>query len=275
MQKEFYGIYDHGFGESWKDVLVYGREGYTTSVADYHSHGFYEVNLILSGNVRILLPDRSVETDLSHLVLMGPGAPHFIACKPDRLYRRLYLCFSEAFVRDCGEAWGRFRRMFEGSGSVMAVSEQQCHICRQLIEAVDREEDPYRRKLLILYLLSYIFGKREESAAEILPVPACVIGALTYVRSNYAQRLVAEELAEKLHVGRTTLMMAFKKHTGSTLNEYTNGVRVKEACIALRQGKTVQETAECCGFSDTGAMIRVFRKQLGLTPGEYRRREGT
>ena len=78
MEKEFNGIYEHGYGESWKDVLVYGKEGYTTSVADYHSHGFYEVNLILSGNVRILMSDKSVETNLSHLVLMGPGVPHFI-----------------------------------------------------------------------------------------------------------------------------------------------------------------------------------------------------
>ena len=25
MEKEFNGIYEHGYGESWKDVLVYGK----------------------------------------------------------------------------------------------------------------------------------------------------------------------------------------------------------------------------------------------------------
>ena len=273
MEKEFNGIYEHGYGESWKDVLVYGKEGYTTSVADYHSHGFYEVNLILSGNVRILMSDKSVETNLSHLVLMGPGVPHFIACNPDALYRRLYLCFSAEFLEDCGEEWERFRRMFEGGGSVVAVSEAQCEICRQVIEAVGREEQPYRKRLLVLYLLSHIFGAKKERVMEASPVPACVIGALSMIHQQYATHLVADEMAAKLHVGRTTLMTAFKKHTGSTLNEYITGIRLKQAGRALDRGKTVQEVADSCGFSDAGAMIRVFRKQLGMTPGQYRRRE--
>ena len=260
MEKAFYGIYEHGYGESWENVHVYGREGY----------GFYEVNLILSGNVRILLSDRSVETNQSHLVLTAPGVPHFISCNPDTLYCRLYLCFSESFAENFGQPWLRFRRMFEGSGRVMAVTEAQCEICRQVIEAVGREEDLYRQQLLILYLLSHIFGSRKESAAETLPVPSCVIGALSMIHRQYGQRLVADEMAKKLCVGRTTLMTAFKKHTGSTLNEYITGIRLKQACRALRQGCSVQAAAETCGFADAGAMIRIFRKQLGLTPGQYR-----
>lgn len=269
MDKPLYGIYEHGYGESWKNVLVYSKEGYTTSVADYHSHGFYEVNLILSGNVRILLEDRSVETNLSHLVLTGPGVPHFISCNPDTLYRRRYLCFSAEFMEGCGAQWERFRRMFEGG--ILAVTPEQCALCQHVMEVVEREEEPYRQQLLILYLLSHIYGLRKESTVEASPAPPCVIGALTMIRQHYNERLVAEEIAGKLHVGRTTLMTAFKKYTGTTLNEYIAGVRLKQAQKALQQGKTVQETADSCGFADAGAMIRVFRRQLGMTPGQYRR----
>ena len=269
MEKNLYGIYEHGYGESWKNVLVYGREGYTTSVADYHSHGFYEVNLILSGNVRILLEERSVETNLSHLVLTGPGVPHFIACNPDTLYRRLYLCFSQEFVENCGEAWEWFRQMF--AGSILAITQQQCSLFRQVIETVGREEEPYRQKLLILYLLSCIYDLRKESAVAASPAPACVIGALSMIQQQFAGRLVAEDMAKALHVGRTTLMTSFKKHTGTTLNEYIAGVRLKQAQQALQWGRSVQEAAECSGFADTGAMIRAFRKKLGMTPGQYKR----
>ena len=263
------GIYEHGFGESWEDVLVYGREGYTTSVADYHSHGFYEVNLILSGNVRILLSGQSAETNQSHLVLTGPGVPHFIACNSDTLYRRLYLCFSPEFMERYRGEWDRFRRMFEGG--IFAVPPEQCAFFRQIMETVSREEQPYRQQLLILYLLSHIYDLRKESTIDASPTPACVIGALAMIRQKFAERLVAEEMARKLHVGRTTLMLAFKKHTGTTLNEYIIGTRLKQAQKVLRQGGTVQEAAERSGFADAGALIRVFRKQLGMTPGQYQR----
>lgn len=263
------GIYEHGYGESWTDVLVYSREGYTTSVADYHSHGFYEVNLILSGDVRILLADSSVETNLSQLVLTGPGVPHFISCHPNTLYRRLYLCFSPEFMESCPAQWEQFRRMFEGG--VLAVTPEQCAICHQIMEGVGREEDAYRQQLLILLLLSHIYALWKEREPEALPAPACVIGALSMIRQQYAERLVAEEMAKTLHVGRTTLMTAFKKHTGTTLNEYIAGVRLKQAQKELRKGSTVQAAAECCGFTDAGAMIRLFRKRIGLTPGQYQR----
>ena len=50
-------IYNFGFGREWNDVLVTRRDGYYTSVTDYHEHEFYEINLILSGNVKILMQD--------------------------------------------------------------------------------------------------------------------------------------------------------------------------------------------------------------------------
>lgn len=263
--------YDHGYGEQWQDLLVFRTEGYTTSVADYHSHGFYEVNLIYSGNIRILLADRSLETTQSHLVLTGPGVPHFISCQPDTLYKRLYLCFSPELMEQSGGEWERLRRMFEGKGSIVCITETQCALCESVIEHIGQDPDPVRRRLLVSYLLSHIadFGGSGNAAAS--SVPACVIGALSYIHKHSARRIVADELAQALHVGRTTLMTAFKKHTGSTLNGYVTGVRLKQARRVLQQGKTVQEAAELCGFADTGSMIRAFRKHMGVTPGKYQR----
>ena len=262
--------YDRGYGEQWQDLLVFHREGYTTSVADYHSHPFYEINLIFSGNIRILLADRSIETDRCHLVLTGPGVPHFISCHPDTLYKRLYLCFSPELMAD-EPAWSGLRRLFSGTGTVIGLSDSQLALCQEVMERAGEDRDPLRRRLLVSYLLSSIaeFGAGADMAAS--PVPACVIGALSHIHKNYGSKLVAEGLAARLGVGRTTLMTAFKQHTGSTLNDYIVGFRLKRACLMLREGETVNRTSELCGFGDTGSMIRWFRKRLGTTPGAYLR----
>lgn len=266
-------IYDHGYGKDWDDVYVYYREGYTTSVANYHDHEFYEVNLIYSGNIRILLSNQSVETNYSHLVLTGPGVPHFISCEPDTLYRRLYLCFSPEVLASAGPEREKLRRLFLGKGSAIGISDNQRDMCQKIIEEIGRETDSLRRRLLTLYLLSRIadFDSRTESVAS--SVPPCVIGALTYIHEHYTQRIVADELARHLHVGRTTLMVSFKKHTGSTINEYILSVRVRQAERLLRRGRTVQETADLCGFGDAGSLIRAFRKHTGRTPGQFLRTE--
>ena len=263
------GQYDHGYGSLWQDVLVYRREGFTTSVADYHEHEYYELNLILSGNVRILLPGQSVETDRSHLILTPPGAPHYISCQPDRLYSRLYLSFSPRFVESGLPEWESLRAVFGQQGSVGAVSGKQLGTCSELIQHIQTETDPLRQRLLIYYLLSYVAEFFREGAVEATPAPHYIIEALSYIKANYAEKVVAADLAQRLHVGRTTLMTGFKKHTGSTLGDYLTGIRLKHARKLLEGGSGVQEAADACGFSDSGALIRSFKQAYGVTPGKY------
>lgn len=261
--------YDHGFGRSWQDVLVYRRQGYTTSVANFHEHEYFEVNLILSGNVRILLPGHSVETDRSHLILTAPGTPHYISCQPDRLYSRLYLSFSAPFMEDFIPQWPALRELFGENGTVIAVSGSQRELCSDIIRRIGEENDPLRQRLLICLLLSHVAEFARHGAVDAAPTPPYIIEALSHIREHYRERIVADDLAARLHIGRTTLMTAFKKHTGSTLGDYLTGIRLKHACRCLEEGKGVQETAELCGFGDSGALIRSFKRLYGTTPGKY------
>ena len=63
----------------------------------------------------------------------------------------------------------------------------------------------------------------------------------------------------------------FKKQTGDSLLEYINAVRVREAQKLLEQGNSVVETSQRVGFRNSGAFIRVFKKQTGITPGQLRK----
>ena len=80
---------------------------------------------------------------------------------------------------------------------------------------------------------------------------------------------MAKDLAWRLGVSRTTLMTAFKKYTGITLNDYLTQYRLKEAIRCLWEGDTVQSAAEKCGFGDTGNFIRAFRARYNTTPMQY------
>ena len=138
-------VYDHGYGREWTEVLVYRKEGYTTSVADYHSHAFYEINLIFSGNIHILLPERTLETNRSHVVLMPPGAPHYIACKPDTLYSRQYLSFSPTLLEAFSAQWEQLRPLFGENGRILAVTPEQRERCGELLDRI-REETKAEKK---------------------------------------------------------------------------------------------------------------------------------
>ena len=54
-----------------------------------------------------------------------------------------------------------------------------------------------------------------------------------------------------------------------TIGEYLTRYRLRNAISLLREGVTEQVVAEQCGFGSAGYLIRVFRRQFGVTPREY------
>jgi len=262
-------LYDHGFRKVWNELFVYSSKGYITSVLDFHEHDFYEVNLVLSGNIRVLFPDRFSEHTESCIVLTRPGTPHFISCHPDTLYSRLYLCFTHEFVSDFALETRQLLNLFGNSGAVILLSEAQREETRQLILQIDQEENRLRQKLLIFFLLSRLQDLAGSDPHSYKGVPPYIIDSLTYIEEYYTEKITAEELARKVNIGRTTLMTGFKRYTGSTLNDYLVNLRLRVAIQLMRDGKNVQEAAEWSGFGDSSSFIRSFKKAFGTTPRQY------
>lgn len=265
--------YDSGFGTVWKDVFVIYRKGYSTSVTDYHEHEFYELNLILSGNVKILLSDRCEEGTENRLVLTPPRAPHYISCQSDTLYNRLYLMFTEDFIADHIAEWQQLSAVFGETGQILTLTEYQTSFFRNLIEQIKQETSSFRRRMLICYLLSHISELAGECGSDVTHIPSYILEAIAYLENHHHENIIASDLAKMLHIGRTTLMTGFKKHTGSTVGEYLTHCRLRHAVLLLREGKTVEYTASRCGFADSSGLSHSFKRIYGVTPGEYVKRE--
>ena len=64
----------------------------------------------------------------------------------------------------------------------------------------------------------------------------------------------------------------FRQITGRTPIDYLNYYRVECAAELLcSTSDSVTEVALACGFGDVSYFGRLFRRQKGKTPGEYRR----
>ena len=250
------------------DLMVDHFEGYRNDLTNYHTHQYYEISLIISGNVKVLLQDATLDNTESKLVLLRPHTSHMIAVAPDLVYRRVNVLFFHDFINDKIDEWQRFMNLFGENGRMMQLTPEQCARYQELISRIETDTNPFRRQLLLLCFLSEI----EESLDSKTPktvVPSYVIEAMTYINANYPKKIVASELAWNLHIGRTTLMTAFKKYTGSTLNEYIARCRLKNAITAMQQGKKEQQIAEDCGFTDLCNMIRCFKRYFKMTPKQY------
>ncbi len=258
-------LYRHG----WHNCHVDYYEGYRTQMLDFHAHDYYEISLILSGYVKVFLSDHVQEGTESRIVLSSPQTPHFIYRNPDVFYSRLNLLFFHEYLADYVPEWELLRTVFGKSGRVITLRAEQTAFCKEKIRKIECESEPFRQRLLILCLLSHLSELVGSDATTSSQIPHYVTEALTYIGEHYPEKILAEDLAWKLGIGRTTLMTAFEKHTGSTLGDYLMRCRVKNATRMLRTGLTEQGAAEACGFGDVCNLIRAFKRCHGMMPRQY------
>ncbi len=262
-------LYDHGYQKEWTDIYVEKRERYKTSVTDFHEHDFYEINLILSGDVKAFAANQVVDGTSNKIVLAKPDTPHFVSCNPGILYSSVYLVFSKDFIKNYDIECTNAMTVFGDKGNIFTLSAEQTDTCLKIIKSIEDESSLFRKKLLVFYLLSYVNDISEEASSDEKNIPEPICEALDYINGHYMEKIVAKDLADKLYIGRTTLMTQFKKYTGKTLNEYIVNCRLRNAIKLLAEGKTEYEAAVCSGFSDSSAFIQCFKRILKMTPKQY------
>ncbi len=262
-------LHDLSYGTNWTDVCVEKRDRYKTSVTDFHEHDFYEINLILSGDVKVLVSNQIVEGTDCKIVLAKPDTSHFVACKSDVLYSSLFLMFSEDFIRSYDIQTMNLLSVFGKQGAVFSISLEEKEICKNIIESIDNEKSIIRKRFLVFYLLSYIddISKNHNTQAKTIPEP--IYDALIYINKHYMEKIVAQELADMVHIGRTTLMTGFKKYTGKTVHEYVINCRLRNAIKLILEGKTEYDAAVSCGFSDSSSFIQCFKRTFKITPRQF------
>ncbi len=95
--------------------------------------------------------------------------------------------------------------------------------------------------------------------------------AITIVQYDLTANLRLKTIAEQLNVNPSYLSSLFHKEYGCTLTEFINKQRIDYAVLLLKTTKkSVQEIAGECGIHDSTYFIKLFRKETGFTPNQYR-----
>lgn len=92
---------------------------------------------------------------------------------------------------------------------------------------------------------------------------------IDYMQKNYMNSISIKELAELSCMSLSTFERKFKKHFGSSPNQYIKRLRLENACELLIAGYNIQQVALDCGFCDQSYFTREFRILMGMTPRKY------
>lgn len=96
--------------------------------------------------------------------------------------------------------------------------------------------------------------------------------AVQLIQQKYTDsNLLQTEIADALEVNATILSVKFKEVMGVNMSLYIRRLRVEHAGRLLRETDLpLDEIAERSGLGSLKTMYRVFKSEMGLTPGKYR-----
>ena len=125
-------------------------------------------------------------------------------------------------------------------------------------------------KAFLIDKVEYVFTCLKQRNFNLDPINII----LDYIHENYSDvDLSLQKISSKTYLTSAYICSIFKEHTGKTINSYITGYRINKAkeLLKVESMKIVDITSQV-GYSDGNYFAKIFKKETGLTPSEYRRK---
>ena len=88
---------------------------------------------------------------------------------------------------------------------------------------------------------------------------------------HFERKIALEDVAALCRLSPTQFCRVFRQEQGASFGQHLLRYRLERACESLaHSGALAMEVAYAVGFNDLSYFTWAFKRQLGLTPSEYR-----
>lgn len=100
--------------------------------------------------------------------------------------------------------------------------------------------------------------------------------AAAYFNENYNTKISIDDYAESLHISTNWFIHNFKQYAGMSPAQYILSLRMVNAQSLLeRTTYNIKEISEIVGYENPLYFSRVFKKEIGKSPAQYRKERAT
>lgn len=248
----------------------------------YHWHGEVELIRIIEGKLDVTLDNSEKSVSAGDYIFVNSETVHGatpIDCIYDCIVFNLqYLSSTEETVKSFIES------MLDHSVYVNEIFHPDdkgfCTIAKGIFDAISQAGTGYTFAVTggLYSLLGYIYSKglysKTLSISSVHNEKNVITlkKALAFMRKSYDTQIALSEIADAAEISPKYLCTFFKEMTGQTPFEYLNTYRIERAARKLISSDTpVTQVAFSCGFNDLSYFIKMFKKNKGVTPKNFRK----
>ena len=267
----------HEYSDEISYNILTSRQSY---VKDFHLHNFYELFLLLDGEINFCIQQSFYHLTPGSLLAINNLEIHKAINEKQTPYKRIYIHIPPAFFQKYGardmDLSACFTSRKTGERNLIQLKDHELAYFSNQFQFIQENKNytlPGKELLLETYLLQLLVFINNLFSYSSCPIVSqytpTVQDVVNYLEKNLLENISLDSLAQTFSLSKYHLCHIFKEETGTTIFNYLLLLRISRAKSLLGDGKNVTETCYLSGFTNYSNFITSFKKHTGYTPKKY------
>lgn len=261
---------------------------FSQTTSHYHEHDFFELAYMLDGKLIHHIGDDKIQISAGDYFFINYNDIHKYTVLSDGSANIINCCFLPGFINPSLRGCQNFNELLKNDPFFFFDNSLTCdpsrHIfhdddgkIKSLLEEMIIEYNNTKtgnRTLMRGYLSEIIIRSIRKIQHSDTPISdTAVLTALRYAENNiHSSEASLSKIAEELNVSRQYLSRLFKQEVHMTFTEYMKKLRINYCCHLLcTSDRSIAEIAEESGYHDMKSFYQAFKKQMNMTPLEFKK----
>jgi AraC-like DNA-binding protein len=256
----------------------------------FHAHQGIEILIVHEGNGTLIVDQKSYEMTSGMLCVFQPYQLHHIQMEINQQspFVRSIIQFEPSLYEAYFEKWPSLLAFFRHINTSKLPypclynleESMQFHTLLQSLEqrmpTLDKKDAFEEYSLFLIAFFREFKPLWEQSkgrfSKSVTRKPHQAERILAWLEGHYTESLRLERMASELHLSPHHLSHLFKECTGSSISDYVIARRMQQAVkLLISTDYSVAYIGESVGMSNCSFFCKTFKKQMGVTPYQYRK----
>lgn len=161
-------------------------------------------------------------------------------------------------------------QLLDGIPAYFATNSEFLEAFSDLVKLEENGDDlgGLRQSISLLQLLTDVHDYVHKGSGK----SGVVVECMAYLETHFSHDITLDSLGALFGYSGIHLLRLFQKNIGQSPHVYLTEIRMRYAKKMLMESElSLNEIAQRCGFHSDSHFKALFRKLVGMTPGNYRR----